>query len=129
MRGAAEALGPEFAKRGWVFFMPFRGGRGLSASAGPYLADQLAALAWLRATSFVDRRPIAVAGNSFGGLETVLGSEREPYCAALDPAGAAPRLRHFRVGGRSVPLPRRTLSSSRPLTLFIGSRSQGYMHV
>ena len=32
---------------------------------------------------------IAVAGNSFGGIETVLGAERGGYCAAIDSAGAA----------------------------------------
>ena len=36
--------------------------------------------------SFAPTR-IAVAGNSFGGIETVLGAEREPYCAAVDAAG------------------------------------------
>ena len=28
-------------------------------------------------------------GNSFGGIETVLGAEKETYCAAVDSAGAA----------------------------------------
>jgi dienelactone hydrolase len=32
---------------------------------------------------------IAVAGNSFGGVEAVFGAEREPYCAAIDSAGGA----------------------------------------
>jgi carboxymethylenebutenolidase len=115
---AAEALGPSFAARGWAFFMPFRRGQGLSLSAGPYimdeinaarasggahagaaalvrlletdhLDDQMAALAWLRAQGFVDAARIAVGGNSFGGIETVLGVEREAYCAGVDSAGAA----------------------------------------
>ncbi len=115
---AFETLGPVFADHGWVFFGPFRRGQGLSASAGPYIGDQiaaaekkggvtagaatmvrlletdhlndqLAALAWLRAQSFVKPDQIAVAGNSFGGVETVLGSERGSYCAAVDSAGAA----------------------------------------
>jgi hypothetical protein len=30
-----------------------------------------------------------VAGNSFGGIETVLGAERDGYCAAVDSAGGA----------------------------------------
>jgi carboxymethylenebutenolidase len=54
-----------------------------------HLSDQLAALAWLRNQPFIDGRRIAVAGNSFGGIETVLGAERERYCAAVDSAGAA----------------------------------------
>lgn len=115
---AFEALGPVFAKRGWVFFGPYRRGQGLSAAAGPYiedeinaadkkggisaadatavrllkteqLNDQLAALAWLRGQRFVQPNRIAVAGTSFGGIETVLGAEKGSYCAAVDFAGAA----------------------------------------
>src|SRR6266478_6338746 len=40
---AFAALGPVFASRGWVFFGPYRRGQGLSASAGPYIGDQIAA--------------------------------------------------------------------------------------
>ena len=54
-----------------------------------HLDDQLAALTWLRKQPFVDSRRISVAGNSFGGIETVLGAERESYCAAIDSAGGA----------------------------------------
>jgi len=115
---AFDALGPVFAEHGWVFFGPYRRGQGLSASAGPYigdriseakktggmaagvaamvhlletdhLQDQLAALAWLRKQSFVDPARIAVAGNSFGGVEAVLGAEQGDYCAAIDSAGGA----------------------------------------
>lgn len=115
---AAEALGPSFAARGWAFFMPFRRGQGLSLDAGSYvmdeinaarasggaragaaklvtllstdhLDDQMAALAWLGAQSFVDPARIAVGGNSFGGIETLFGVERAAYCAGFDSAGAA----------------------------------------
>jgi dienelactone hydrolase len=115
---ASDALGPVFANRGWVFFMPSRRGQGLSASAGPYirdqiaaamksggmragaatmirlletdhLNDQLAALAWLRTNGFVRSNRIAVAGTSFGGIETVLGAEKGSYCAAVDFSGGA----------------------------------------
>jgi carboxymethylenebutenolidase len=115
---AFEALGPVFASHGWVFFGPYRRGQGLSASAGPYigdqiaaaeknggisagaetmvrlletdhLSDQLAALRWLRKQSFVQANRVAVAGNSFGGIEVVLGAERGTYCAAIDSAGGA----------------------------------------
>jgi len=115
---AFETLGPPCARHGWVFFGPYRRGQGLSASAGPYIGDeiaaaiktggipagaatmvrlletdhlndQLAALAWLRTQSFVKPDQIAVAGNSFGGIEAVLGAERAPYCAAIDASGAA----------------------------------------
>src|SRR5437762_8724614 len=40
---AFAALGPVFAGHGWVFFGPYRRGQGLSASAGPYIGDQIAA--------------------------------------------------------------------------------------
>src|ERR1700736_6750674 len=115
---AFDALGPIFARHGWVFFGPYRRGQGLSASAGPYLGDQIAAaekaggvsaaaatmvrlletdhlddqfaaLAWLRKQSFVQPNRIAVTGNSFGGIETVLGVERGGYCAGIDSAGGA----------------------------------------
>lgn len=115
---ASAALGPLYAAKGWVFFMPYRRGQGLSASAGPYimdeiqnaykaggtsaltkkmitllttdhLSDQLAGLAWLRKQKFVVPGRIAVAGNSFGGIETILGAEKGNYCAAVDASGAA----------------------------------------
>jgi carboxymethylenebutenolidase len=115
---AFDALGPVFAGRGWVFFGPYRRGQGLSESAGRYIGDQiaearmtggmpaavatmvrlletdhlndqLAALAWLRRQPFVRSERIAVAGNSFGGVEAVLGAERGAYCAAIDSAGGA----------------------------------------
>jgi carboxymethylenebutenolidase len=115
---AFDALGPVFASHGWVFFGPYRRGQGLSASAGPYIGDQiaaaekgggilagaetmvrlletdhlndqLAALGWLRKQGFVQANRVAVAGNSFGGIEAVLGAERGTYCAAIDSAGGA----------------------------------------
>lgn len=115
---AFKVLGPVFASRGWVFFGPYRRGQGLSASAGPFIGDQiaaaqkkggvragaaamvrlletdhlndqLAALAWLRKQGFVWPDRIAVAGNSFGGVEAVLGAETGSYCATIDSAGGA----------------------------------------
>jgi dipeptidyl aminopeptidase/acylaminoacyl peptidase len=115
---AFNALGPVFVRHGWIFFGPYRRGQGLSAQAGPYIGDQidtakkqggisagaatmvrlletdhlndqLAAFAWLRKQPFVAADRIAVSGNSFGGIEAVLGAERERYCAAIDSAGGA----------------------------------------
>jgi len=115
---AFDSLGPVFVKRGWIFFGPYRRGQGLSASAGGYIGDsisaamkaggmragaatmvrllsttqlndQLSALAWLRSQSYVDAKRVAVAGTSFGGIETVLGAEHGTYCAAIDAAGGA----------------------------------------
>jgi dipeptidyl aminopeptidase/acylaminoacyl peptidase len=113
-----QVLGPRFVARGWVFFAPWRRGQGLSESAGPYIMDdikgawekegisaaaavlvrrhetdqvddQLAGLAWLRTAAFVAPGRVAVAGNSFGGIQTVLGVERADYCAGIDMAGGA----------------------------------------
>jgi carboxymethylenebutenolidase len=115
---ATEVIGPAFASRGWLFFMPHRRGQGLSSSAGAYirdeitaagktggisaaaatmvrlletdhLSDQLAGLAWLRKRNDVSPAHIAVMGNSFGGIETLLGAERGGYCAAVDLSGGA----------------------------------------
>jgi dipeptidyl aminopeptidase/acylaminoacyl peptidase len=54
-----------------------------------HLKDQLAAVAWLGEQQFIQPTRIAVAGNSFGGIETVLGAERGTYCAGIDASGAA----------------------------------------
>jgi carboxymethylenebutenolidase len=54
-----------------------------------HLNDQMAALAWLKESGFVHPRRIAVAGNSFGGIQTLLGAESGSYCAAIASAAAA----------------------------------------
>ena len=54
-----------------------------------HLDDQLAAVAWLRKQPFVEPDRIAVAGNSFGGIEAVLGAEKGNYCAAVGSAAGA----------------------------------------
>jgi carboxymethylenebutenolidase len=115
---AFERIAPLFVARGWVFFAPYRRGQGLSQDAAPYimdainrartqggrslagetmvrlmsteqLDDQMAALAWLRSQPFVRPADIAAMGNSFGGIQTVLGAARASYCAAVDGAGGA----------------------------------------
>lgn len=115
---ASAVIGPLFAEKGWVFFMPYRRGQGLSADAGSYivdeiraarrrggkpeaaatmtrllrtdhLQDQLAALEWLASQAFVQADRIAVAGNSFGGVEAILGAAHGTYCAAVDASGGA----------------------------------------
>src|ERR1700747_756879 len=40
---AFAARCPVFASHGWVLFGPYRRGQGLSASAGPYIGDQIGA--------------------------------------------------------------------------------------
>jgi carboxymethylenebutenolidase len=115
---AFESIAPALVKRGWAFFAPYRRGQGLSTDAGPYigdeisrakatgglpaaeqimvqllstdhLQDQMAALAWLKSQSFIKADKIAVMGNSFGGIEAVLGAAQGGYCAAVDAAGGA----------------------------------------
>lgn len=115
---AFNVIGPMFTARGWAFFAPYRRGQGLSSDAGPYiqeeiqaaqarggarlaaetmvrllsteqLQDQMAALAWLKKQRFVRPSQIAAMGNSFGGIETVLGVEQGGYCAGVDASGGA----------------------------------------
>src|SRR2546423_867574 len=42
-KDAFAALGPVFVSHGWISFGPYRRGQGLSASAGQYIGDQIAA--------------------------------------------------------------------------------------
>ena len=115
---ASKLIGPYFTSKGWIFFMPYRRGQGLSSKIGTYIGDEIAkagkngdekaaahimltllkgehlndqraALSWLKNQSFVNSKSIAVGGNSFGGIETILGSEKENYCASLDLSGGA----------------------------------------
>jgi dipeptidyl aminopeptidase/acylaminoacyl peptidase len=115
---ASKVLGPMFAAHGWIFFMPYRRGQGLSSEAGRYIGDEIAdarksgglaaaaatmtrllgteqlqdqkaALQWLKSQAFVQPGRIAAAGNSFGGVEVVLGASTLDYCAAVDASGGA----------------------------------------
>lgn len=113
------ALGPLFARHGYVFLFLFRRGSGLSAGEGTNsfdlmrresaekgqearnrlqmrllegddLSDVLAGLAFLRARPEVDPRRVAVAGHSFGGSLALLVAERDSgLWAVIDFAGAA----------------------------------------
>lgn len=118
------ALGPLFASRGYVLLAPYRRGHGLSADQGEYIGalldralkekgseergklmvkllesdhldDQLAALSYLKSLPFVEHGRIAVVGNSFGGIQSVLMAERGAGVrAAIDFAGAAQTWAH-----------------------------------
>ncbi len=113
------ALGPVFTSRGYLLFIPERRGHGRSADQGAWindaiaqegkangleaaarlairlhetdhLDDQLAALAYLKSRSDVAQNRIALAGCSFGGIQTLLAGERRTGArAGVDFAGAA----------------------------------------
>jgi dienelactone hydrolase len=108
----AEVLGPVFARHGYVFMYFFRRGVGLSADQGVSSVelmnraaaehgetarnalqielletreaiDARAALTFLRARSDVDRRDVALVGDSFGSSLTLVVSEHEPDLRAV----------------------------------------------
>jgi carboxymethylenebutenolidase len=114
--GWLPELAPIFLAKGYVLFIPHRRGQGRSPgehvmdvlevarqSGGPaarsrklveemelHLQDQTAAVEYLKGLPEVDSRRIAVAGCSFGGIQTVLMAEKElGLRAAVDFAGAA----------------------------------------
>src|SRR5215467_6222142 len=112
-----ESIASIFVPAGYVVFAPVRRGHGFSK--GQYIVDvyqqtwksrgaeaanrlvvqlleteqlddQLAGLAYTKQLAFVDTNRIAVAGCSYGGIETLLGAERNVgYKAAISisPAG------------------------------------------
>ena len=113
------AVGPAYARLGYVFFAPSRRGQWLSAATGQYILDSLdaieklrgkeardpllvelmkgpqlsdvrSALVWLKAQPYVDADRIVSAGNSFGGIVTVFATANlTGLYAALNFAGAA----------------------------------------
>lgn len=104
--GSKPELARVFTENGYVLFVPHRRGQGRSAADGRVLSggalavnelqlpDQLAALAWLRGLEYVDKDRIAVAGCSFGGIQTILmvgenADRKLGLRAAVDFAGAA----------------------------------------
>ena len=97
-----------YVAHGFVLFVPHRRGHGRSKDAGPPeptgggsdviagLVDQnddvLAAIAYVAALPYVNAKRIAVAGCSYGGIETLLSAERATgIYAAIDFAGGAMR--------------------------------------
>lgn len=108
-----DAVAAVFVPAGYVVFAPMRRGHG--DSEGPYiqdelrgvswrdrkqlqvqlleggqLDDQLAGLAYLKSLPYVDQRRLAVAGCSYGGIQTLLGAERgSGYKAAVAISPAA----------------------------------------
>ena len=114
----AAGLGPVFARHGYVFYLLFRRGVGLSSeqgkSGGEVMARAMAAggvaarnsaqmqqldaefeeaiagLALLRSMPAVDAKRIAIVGHSFGGSLTLLLAARDTtFRAVIDVGGAA----------------------------------------
>jgi dienelactone hydrolase len=77
--------------------------------------DQRAAFKWLEQQSFVEKSKMATAGNSFGGVQAVLGAERLGYCAAVDAAGGA---ESWAVAGELRTLMTRAVRGARAPILF-----------
>jgi len=123
--GTKPALGEFFSSKGYVFFVPHRRGQGRSpndsfveslyaqGAAGRialheiHLEDQLAALAYLKQLSDVDPHRIAVAGCSYGGIQTVLAVEANAeqklgLRVAIDFAGGAMSWGSFSLRDRMV---------------------------
>jgi carboxymethylenebutenolidase len=89
-----------FVDRGFVLFFPHRRGQGRSSDQSEYIMDLIrqepeatrgqryvelqeihqedviAALSYLKRLPYVDQSKIAIAGASFGGIQTVLASEK-----------------------------------------------------
>lgn len=110
--GTKPDLGKFFSAKGYVFFVPHRLSHGRSPNDSHidslydqgvrsivtlhlfHLEDQLAALSYLKQLSYVDGSRIAVAGCSYGGIQTVLAVESNAeqnlgLRAAVNFAGAA----------------------------------------
>jgi len=106
--GAQPQLGPLFAERGYVFFVPHRRGQGRSSDAGEWiqsvidnaspelagmvevqqqevhLRDQQTGMSYLQSRDYVDPQRIAGMGCSYGGIQTVLGARNHlGYRAAI----------------------------------------------
>lgn len=118
LTGAAEKLGPVFAKHGYAFLYLCRRGHGLSADQAPfvqdllqrekaargdearkrlqfvllttdYLDDELAGFWFLKHLPGIDAHRIAVVGHSFGGQLTLLLAEHDRTLRAAVTFGAA----------------------------------------
>ena len=123
--GRKPALAAFFSGRGYVFFVPHRRGHGRSpydanveslygqGAAGrialheTHLEDQLAALAYLKQSSYVDTFRMAVAGCSYGGIQTVLALEANAdqklgLAAGIDFAGGAMSWKSLSLRDRMV---------------------------
>jgi carboxymethylenebutenolidase len=92
--GGKPEIGTCFSEKGYVLFVPHRrghgrspadsftdslydrGAQGLIALHEMHLEDTAAALTYLRTLPYVDFNRIAVAGCSYGGIQTLLAAEK-----------------------------------------------------
>jgi dienelactone hydrolase len=119
-----------YVRNGFVLFVPHRRGQGLSAAAGEYISDAwersgrdpakivelldaqvsdvAAAVAYVRRLPYVDGARVALAGCSFGGIQTLLAAERDlGLRAAINFAGGAI------IWARTAPLQERMKRAAR----------------
>lgn len=108
-----KELASFYVRNGYIFFTPHRTGHGLSRNAGESTTetedrecvgsdlrvvrlckvkyhelanlDTVAAVKWLQTQRFVKKNRIAVSGASYGGIQTVLTSERDLGIRAFIP--------------------------------------------
>ena len=129
--GWKPELGEFFSSKGYLFFVPHRRGHGRSPSDSfveslyaegasgrialheTHLEDQLAALAYLKQRSDVDLNKIAVAGCSYGGIQTVLAVEANAdqklgLRVAIDFAGGAKSWKSLTLRDRMIRAVRKT---------------------
>ena len=98
---SGEKMANPFVSKGYVVFFPHRRGQGRSSHQSKYimdvirrepvtdrdkkfvelqethLEDTIAALSYLKQLPYVDRNRIAITGCSFGGIQTVLATEKQ----------------------------------------------------
>lgn len=107
--GQQAFLAKFYVDHGFVFFIPHRRGQGRSADAGTYVGDLTAepgnanpkyraqvhevinnedvipAISWLKQQPFVDPQKIIMSGVSYGGIQTILTTEKNPGIRAYIP--------------------------------------------
>lgn len=98
---SGQKIARPFVNKGYVVFVPHRRGQGHSSNQSEYIMDLIyrephatrgkqfvelqeihqedviAALSYLKHLSYVDRNRIAMMGSSFGGIQTVLATEKQ----------------------------------------------------
>jgi carboxymethylenebutenolidase len=98
---SGQAIAEPYVNKGYVVFFPHRRGQGYSSSQSDYIMDSInreprttrdkkfvelqethledviAALSYLKQLSYVNTNRIIIAGGSFGGIQTILATEKQ----------------------------------------------------